>query len=138
MTWIDHQFPDAVGKYAIKSPCDGRYNCIAYAADDTGAWVSHEVGYRWPAQRSGDIAALVAVFQGLGYEVCTSAELEAGLEKVALYELHGEWTHAARQLASGMWASKLGPDEDIEHDDPKCLCGIFYGAVHCVMRRPKA
>jgi hypothetical protein len=55
----------------------------------------------------------------LGYAPCAGDELEAGLEKVALYaDEHGEWTHAAPQLPDGWWTSKLGPEEDILHRTP--------------------
>ena len=41
--------------------------------------------------------------------------LEPGFEKVALYALGGVPKHAARQLSSGRWSSKLGDLEDVEH-----------------------
>lgn len=135
MTWIDRQYPGAVGKHEIKSECDENYNCIAYAADDKTTWWSHERGYKWPANRSASIDSLVAVFVALGYEKCDSGEHESGYQKVALYEKSGEWMHAARQIDSGAWVSKLGPDEDIEHVDAQCLCGDAYGQLHCFMRR---
>jgi hypothetical protein len=135
VSWIDRQYPAAVGRYTIKSQPDGEYNCIAFAADDQTMWWSHENGYKWPAARTSDIGSLVAVFAGLGYQQCDTSDAEPGYERVVLYEKNGEWTHAARQVPSGAWVSKLGPDEDIEHDDPYCLCGNAYGNVHCIMRR---
>ena len=44
---------------------------------------------------------------------------------------------AARQLADGYWTSKLGHDEDIEHDMPEDLAGGIYGAVVLFMSRPR-
>ncbi len=44
-------------------------------------------------------------------------------------------THAARQLASGRWTSKLGKAEDIEHDLHD-LEGDLYGIVVLLMKRP--
>ena len=43
--------------------------------------------------------------------------------------------HAARQLPSGRWTSKLGFLEDIEHALHD-LEGTEYGAVVLVMKRP--
>lgn len=136
MTWIDGQFPAAVGHYRITSKPDRFNNCIAYAAGVTNEWWEHNPGYKWPASRSVNIASLVEVFARLGYERCESDALESGYEKVVLYELDGEWTHAAKQLPSGKWGAKLGPDEDVEHDEPANFCGDGYGSVHCIMRRP--
>ena len=44
-------------------------------------------------------------------------------------------THAARQLASGLWTSKLGHSEDIEHD-LRALEGDTYGMVALLLKRP--
>jgi hypothetical protein len=115
----------------------GTHNCIAYAAGVETEWWSHERGYRWPAFRSPLINSLVAVFKSLGYKKCKSAKLQKKYLKVAIYERNGLWTHAARQEPDGKWKSKLGPDEDIEHDSPDCLCGDSYGAIHCIMRKAK-
>ena len=41
----------------------------------------------------------------------------------------------ARQLASGTWTSKLGPDEDISHHTPAALEGALYGTVVVLMKR---
>jgi hypothetical protein len=113
--WIDHQFPSAIGKYRLTSERDSAYNCIAFAAGDKSRWWSHLPGYKWPAPRNGLISSLVAVFQSLGFEdlgLHGNAGREEGHVKVALYQKNGLWTHAARQLTSGKWTSKLGPDED--------------------------
>ncbi len=61
--------------------------------------------------------ALLKAFETIGYVECSSGELEAGYEKLALYDhqsLEGE-THAARQLKNGWWASKFGAYKDLEH-----------------------
>lgn len=138
MTWIDTEFPAATGKHTVTSDPTRRYNCIAFAAGETRRWWSYKVGYKWPGERSPRISALVGVFTGLGFKksAATDTALELGVEKVALYSQRGMWTHAARQLPSGRWTSKLGPDEDIEHDTLGCLCGKSYGRIHCIMRRP--
>jgi hypothetical protein len=45
--------------------------------------------------------------------------------------------HAARQLPSGRWTSKLGELEDIEHG-LRDLEGDAYGTVVLIMKRPIA
>lgn len=50
-------------------------------------------------------------------------------------DLAGMPTHAARQLHSGAWTSKLGNAEDIEHE-LHALEGEIYGTVVVIMNRP--
>ena len=63
------------------------------------------------------------------------AAIEPEVEKVALYARAGEPTHAARQLSSGRWTSKLGPEEDLEHS-LEGLAGPAYGVVVQILKRP--
>ena len=75
-------------------------------------------------------------FRTLGYEVCENERLETGFEKIAIYaEIDGELKHAARQLESGRWTSKLGGWEDIEHSTLAALEGKEYGRVMRLMKR---
>jgi hypothetical protein len=75
------------------------------------------------------------LFSSLGYAPCSAAALEPGYDKIAIFtSADGTPTHAARQLSSGRWTSKLGNWEDIEHD-LEDLCGDIYGSVAQVMRR---
>jgi hypothetical protein len=122
--------------HRVTSPEAADYNCVAWAAGDTARW--WQPGVFWPAATpSGDygIAVLVLAFQGLGYEPCPDCGLEPGFEKVALYGDRTFYTHAARQLADGLWTSKLGGAEDIEHDTPETVAGGVYGEVAQFMRR---
>jgi hypothetical protein len=85
--------------------------------------------------REETLAAFQEAFQSLGYAVCADEALELGFEKVALFALaDGFPTHAARQLGSGRWTSKLGELEDIEHA-LRDLEGVEYGTVVLVMKR---
>jgi hypothetical protein len=71
-----------------------------------------------------------------GYVVGSDESLEPGFEKVALFaDAAGKPTHAARQLPSGAWTSKLGIAVDIEHE-LHALEGEFYGEVVLILRRP--
>ena len=124
--------------YRITSPATEQYNCIAWAAGADDVWWDPAEDYAWPdgVPRNYATASLVSVFEGLGYGVCDSADLEAGFEKVAVYGDATTYHHAARQLSSGKWTSKLGPDEDIEHRSPESL-SEYYGAA-IILRRPMA
>ena len=141
-SWIDETFPGlAEAGYEITSEPTDTYNCIAYAAGDEENWWEFTSGYLWPgATRTQLIDGLVKVFESLGYEVCSDANEELGFHKVALFArgtTRGAiYTHAAKQLPGGAWSSKLGPDEDIRHENLKGLTGQAYGEVYCIMGRP--
>jgi hypothetical protein len=115
------------------------YNCIAWAASDSGVrWEPDPFfQYYWPdgVPRAYTVPAFVAAFQSIGYELCENGEPEEGMEKIVLYARSGEPTHAARRLPNGNWTSKLGDFEDIEHVDVHCVGGALYGAAQTYMRR---
>jgi hypothetical protein len=124
------------------SPETNSYNCIAWAAGEDHRWWQPNVpaflGYYWPSDAPSGmhIDCLIGAFQTLGYAPCANGSHEAGMEKVALYaKPDGTWSHAARQLGTGKWTSKLGKLEDIQHDDPAVIEGRTYGAVSCYMSR---
>lgn len=99
-------------------------------------WWSHEYGFHWPADRSRAINSLVLVFKSLGYEECDDDKLESGFERVVLYCKGTKWMHAARQIETGEWTSKLGIKWDIAHKSPEALCD-YYGPIHCYMKRQR-
>ena len=94
-------------------------------------------GYYWPVSgiTEPSIENGVAAFKQLGFIKTPNQQYEEGYERIAVYEQDGEYTHAARQLASGRWVSKMGALEDIEHDTLEGLVGAEYGTVHVIMRR---
>jgi hypothetical protein len=109
---------------------------VAWAAGNVERW--WQPGVYWPVKVSRDhhgIGALEEAFHGLGYEECPDARQEQGFEKIALYGSGLMYTHAARQLASGAWTSKLGKAEDIEHDSPDDVAAGVYGEVVGFMKR---
>ena len=138
----ENRFPRlAASGYHKCSPVDPTENCIAHAAGAVGEWWEPVDDQVWPdsAPRDYSVAALVAVFRGLGYETCDSDAIEPGWEKVAIYGDDHEYTHAARQdLGSGQWTSKMGREDDIRHDSLDALAGGWYGDVRQIMRRPLA
>ena len=115
-----------------------RYNCIAYAAGDTGQWWWPDEDNHWPpwATRDERMDSLVEAFVGLGYERCDDSDPEDGYQKVALYGFQDQFEHAALQMPSGRWRSKMGQGPVIEHRNPESLAGGMYGNPTVYMRRP--
>lgn len=116
--------------YRVTSKADSDYNCFAYAAEDqTVHWYpteEEEEGVFWPpgVDRKETLEAFIEAYKTKGYLPCEVArtELEPGYDKIAIYVGADEKPkHAARQLASGAWTSKLGLLEDIRHDNLSSL-----------------
>ena len=137
---FDHLFPNLSKEgYKITSQPTPSYNCIAWAAGDGTRWWEPDSSYfyYWPEDvlREYTMGAYLKAFFKLGYEICDNSEIEIGFEKVAIYiDTHGNVTHAARQLTSGKWTSKLGQAHDIEHT----LFGLVsqgYGTVGQIIKR---
>jgi hypothetical protein len=138
---LEGVFPHLVrSAYAITSPSTPEYNCIAWAAGDTERWwwpLTGSFAY-WPSNVpvQETLDAFIKAFGSIGFTACGNANIEHGYEKVALYvDENGKPTHAARQLSSGRWTSKLGKIQDIEHELDG-LTGEVYGVVAQVLKRP--
>ena len=116
------------------------YNCIAWAVDDMTVRIwPDEPGYFWPTNilQQESTQAFIEFYETHNYVVCDDNSLEPGVEKIAIYVEDGEVTHAAKQLQSGHWSSKLGIDlEDIEHSTLEALEGDGYGRASISMKRP--
>ena len=69
--------------------------------------------------------------------ICTDGSQEAGIEKIAIFADGDEFTHAALQLETGKWTSKMGEGEDIEHDALENVAGPCYGKVTAFMKRSR-
>ncbi len=82
------------------------------------------------------MAAFVQAFATAGFVPCPDGSLETGWEKAAIFATDEGPTHAARQLDTGHWTSKLGPDDDIEHT-LLGLVSLTYGTVVQFLRRPR-
>jgi hypothetical protein len=96
----------------------------------------------WPPKvpRKLIVPAFVQAFGTVGYVRCKNGNHEEGFEKIAIYAnkaATGKWVpeHAARQSSNGKWTSKMGLDEDIEHQSVNDVCGPEYGKAVCFMRR---
>jgi hypothetical protein len=130
-------------------------NCIAFAAGDrTHCWwpiieSPHKCRppYFWPKACDPEetIEAFVCAYQVVGFQKCDEGEtgsLENGIEKIAIFAKDfnngksKEPTHAAVQspTRNGKWRSKMGKQEDIEHE-LHLLEGRLYGKVVVFMKR---
>ena len=134
----------AAGQFEVTSPSSPSYNCIAWAAGDDRRWwePSGLGGHYWPpglprGWRHYTLENYVDAFKAKGFAECDTADLEAGVEKVAIFaDSNWEPTHAARQLSDGAWTSKLGRWVDIAHKELGGVEGQDYGAVVMIMCRP--
>jgi hypothetical protein len=114
------------------------YNCIAWAYGRNDVWCEPDPKgmYFWPIQiREYSIKAYEELFFSIGYSRCDNSTPEKDYQKIALYIKDGKPAHAARQLPSGKWTSKLGQDIDIEHDTPDVLNCETYGVATIFMKR---
>ncbi len=138
---LELRYPNlAKTDYNVTSPKSQEYNCFAWAAGDQERWwqPTPEDEFYWvegvPMEET--LSAYIQAYQTLGYKPCENDSLEVGYSKVALYiNDEGIPTHAARQLESGMWTSKIGALEDIQHELDG-LTGEKYGKVGQVLKIP--
>lgn len=147
---LARDFPQSAGSHKT-SRATPQYNCHAWGADDNQRWWQPLpappasppwIVFFWPPsiRRDHTPASFIAAFGTVGFELCSDGSLEHGVEKIALYSSdRGEVTHTARQLPSGNWTSKLGPNIDIMHPTPESLNGPGYGSVsHFLQRQAQA
>ena len=127
--------------HRVIGPADPEFNCIAWACGNVRRWWQPGPRFHWPVASAPDDFAvdnLLAALTAVGFEVCPTADLEAGFDKIAVYAVAAEYTHAARLLPNGKWTSKLGKNVVIEHDTPEDVAGGVYGTVFQFMKRPLA
>src|SRR4051794_4604267 len=69
------------GPYRIPSQRTTRYNCIAWAANDSTVWWEAGTGAYWRAGalRSDTVEAAILLFESPGYTRTDNAELEDGM-----------------------------------------------------------
>lgn len=141
MIALERLFPNlARSGYRLCSPPDPSYNCIAWAAGQSGPpwWWPDPLGVNWwpkGVPRVVTLGAFTAAYGTLGYQPCgLQSALIAGIEKIAIYTQQAIPTHAARQLPTGLWTSKIGQSVDIEHS-LLALDGGLYGNVAVILQR---
>lgn len=142
----ENAFPDLLRTgYEVTSKEDQFQNCFGYAAGEAFGWWTPIAGsgYQWPQElpRKTDVDTFVEFYNLKGgYVPCDTGELEEGFEKVVLYvDSNNEVSHAALQKENGVWTSKLGVWEDIEHSIPEGLNGDdpAYGKIARFLKRPR-
>ena len=151
---LESKFPNLINTdWFIKSPRDGRYKCVSWAACRTNViwWpvdafpVPPPDAY-WPdgVPRNETVDAFIQAFATLGYEQCNDSTFEFGFQKVAIYVGNDELVrHLSRQDFCGRgWLSKLGGLEDIFHpdlenvaDSPSLPPEYSYGQVKIILKR---
>lgn len=146
-SWSPTEFPflDSTS-CSVTSACTRRYNCLAWAAGENHQrWEPDPAeDYHWPpgVPRELTLNAFVQAYATLGFEVCFSNALERGVEKIAIYAIERNGvnipTHAALQLETGVWTSKLGDLEDIHHPSVDAVNGPIYGRPAIYMQRPRS
>ena len=137
---LERTFPKLAGSnYRISSPENINNNCLAWALGDTNRWWEKGRGSYWPDNQIPDdtVEGWRGLFEMSGYIAVEGKEYEPGFERVAIYAKGDEPTHAARQLSSGQWTSKLGESNDIEHETLELLEGEEYGAVVQILKRSR-
>lgn len=133
-------------QWDIKSKADINYNCIAWSAGEKHRrWDlsdhpgTHLPSY-WPegVKKSEGIAYLIAAMMKEGFVVCEREEAvtyDPEFDTIVVYERDAKWEHAARLLHNGMWSSKIGYFNDIQHDSPEAIAGRDYGHPFKYMKR---
>jgi len=135
------------GNIVKTSEEDTQYNCIAWAAEDKNKWwwprTNPKMKSYWPdgIPNEETLNVFIQAFEQLGYSKCSNPLLEDGHDKIAIYCDNDEIpTHAARQLPSGQWTSKLGSNIDVSHDFEGLLTipriASEYGHITVIMKRP--
>jgi len=137
---VKSQFPNLLpSNHRVTSGATSDYNCFAWAVYYTDRWLEPDGPFGfWPAEipRRLTLNTLTAVYAQDGFERCDSGDHEPGFEKIAIYtDRRGLPRHAARQLDNGIWTSKLGEAEDIEHETLEVLQGPEYGSPVRYLRR---
>lgn len=128
--------------YEPQSPRNKGYNCFAWAARDSErCWDPPGLAdwTFWPdgVQAWETLGAYKAAYATVGFEDCEDGCLVEGTEKIAIFvDGGGTPIHAARQLPSGRWTSKLGKGIDIEHDFADLEGDPAIGTLGCFMQRP--
>lgn len=145
-SWLPSTFPNLTNNnHNVTSPKTRSYNCIAWAAGDDERWWwpdPFKTSY-WPpgTNRGESLQDFMDAYSQLGYVRCSNGTLEVGLEKIAIFATTSaegyKPAHAARQLESGCWTSKIGEEEDISHTNVRDVECSEYGQVVVFMSRPR-
>ena len=129
MVYWSNDFPGSLtSPFLVTSPQSRAYNCIAYAYGDLSRAYWPSKTFYWPNHivRSEHLNSFIDLFNSIGYVLCDNGILEPGFEKVAIFGLNQNTTkHAAKQLLTGQWSSKLGANYDVSHNIQSMEGGIY-------------
>ena len=124
--------------FQVTSDATAEYNCISWALHHVrqAIWPDEDEQFGWPEEvpRQETLDAFRQFFEMVGFVACGTGALEQGREKIAIHVQNGLVTHAARQLPSGDWTSKLGAQADGSH--PLDELDPLYGPIALFMSRP--
>jgi hypothetical protein len=126
-------------EYEVTSEETVDYNCFAFVAGEEDCrWDPVDPDGYWPdgVPRELTLDAFIKAYQTIGYECCDNGDIEPGFQKIAIYTYNGEPQHAAIQTENGMWKSKLGDWEDIQHELKGLENPNYYGVVQQILKRP--
>lgn len=136
---LTKKFPNqSSDPFNLTSPPTTKYNCIAwaYGVNDRWMWPGKPWEY-WPPDipRVVTIEAFIELFESIGYSECDNGEPEDGFKKVCIFTDKDEKpTHAAKQLPTGEWSSKLGKSYDVQHSI-EAMEGGKYGNATVFMKK---
>jgi hypothetical protein len=120
------------------SEWDFNYNCLAFVLGDYSNWWEPPgvFGHYWPPGFSQDISVdtVTSIIKLHGFTVEFNPHETPVTESIAIYAKGDDWEHFAK-YSGGVWKSKIGEDEDIEHSSPDLLEGEFYGYVVKILSR---
>ena len=128
--------------YEPQSPRNPAYNCFAWAARVSDLWWEPPGALDWTDWPDDlpdwdTVENYVRRYERLDFVECADGDLEEGYEKIAIFaDRDGAPSHAARQLPSGRWTSKLGKGIDIEHDLATIDGQPAIGTLARFMKRP--
>lgn len=117
------------GSFVYMSDFTINYNCAAWVVHETERRID-SYGYWWPddvpvAHTAESYAEVYR--KHFGFENCEDGSFETGIEKIAIFsDANKLFTHAARQKENGIWTSKMGDCEDIDHG-LDVVAGGWYG-----------
>ena len=115
------------------SPATDEYNCVGLAIKDVDNWwwpksypdarmgarpVQWMLPYDADETRRESIVEMLKALATRGFSPCENGEIEAHLEKIAIFGVGERVTHIATlpRNRHGRWKSKMGDNVDIEHE----------------------
>jgi hypothetical protein len=130
--------------HKVTSRATRRYNCIAFALGDERTWWEADEGFgggiHWPDGVPDTLDGWVQIFTREQFEPTADRNVEAGVEKIAIYVSLRDMSPEHVAVSDGRsWKSKLGRYQDIEHrslDLPEGENACEYGIVAKILRRP--